>query len=46
MIRVGGALTVTWVIVAYLFWRKRARLPQMQGQTQSQTQEGLEAIMI
>lgn len=26
----GGALTITWVIVAYLFWRKRKSLPQIQ----------------
>ena len=32
----GGALTITWVIVAYLFWRKRDSLPQTQSQAQSQ----------
>jgi len=26
----GGALTITWVIVAYLFWHKRDSLPQTQ----------------
>lgn len=38
----GGALTITWVVVAYLFWRKRDSLPQMQ----IQAQEGLEAISV
>ena len=28
----GGALTITWVLVACFFWRKRDSLPQTQIQ--------------
>ena len=38
----GGALTITWVVIAYLFWLKRNSLPQ----TQIQAQEGLKATSV